>query len=111
MASATLLKEAAMTTKATNACMQFSGLRTRKFTSEMRGTLERDQGRTTFTHTVQGAGAALSAYFNHVRSILDDKDYSAGNTKWCKVSGLTLQQHGPEVEDRPKETGKIFWSN
>ncbi|EEC05060.1 hypothetical protein IscW_ISCW004769 [Ixodes scapularis] len=111
MASATLLKEAAVTTKATNACMQFAGLRTGKFTSEMHETFKRDKGRTTFHHTVQGAEAALSAYFNHVRGLLDDKKYSAGNVKCRSVTDLTLTDNGTEVEEWPQKTGKIFWSN
>lgn len=59
LASATLLKDAATTTQATNACPIFAGYRIRKFTNEMAAAMRADEGRVASIQTVNAACAHL----------------------------------------------------
>lgn len=111
MASATLFKDAATTTQATNACPIFAGYRVRKFTNEMEMALKAEDTQSGNLTTVQAACTHLGAYTAHLLKVTGAKDYQAGTVSWHKIDDVTPETDGTPVDSFPTETGQIYWSS
>lgn len=111
LASATLMKEAATTTQATNACPIFAGNRVRKFTNEMYSSLRATDGQARTLNTVQAVTAHLSSYTDYLLQATESRDYNAGTVSWHEIASLTHEHDGADVSDVAVETGSIYWSS
>lgn len=111
LASATLLKDAATTTQATNANPIMAGYRIRKFTNEMAEALKAEEGQIASIQTVSAACTHLAAVTNHLIKVTDSRDYEAGTVSWRKMEDLTAARDGTAVDLVPRETATIFWSS
>lgn len=112
MAGSTLVQGAAQTTQVTNANPQFSGFRTRIFTPEMEEQAQRQSGAGAFISSEDGIRATLRATHNHLNSLIQGKrTFEAGTVKWRQFDGITVAgAQGPEVDDVPQETGRLYWT-
>ncbi|RWS00554.1 hypothetical protein B4U79_11970 [Dinothrombium tinctorium] len=111
MSNALAANFTSISTKPSNAKMQFSGYRTRLFTETMKEAVD-DEGRAmTMRMDKSSITSMLYAYYNLLINRTDRKNFQADVMKWRSIEKLTSTTHGDEVEEKPTERGIMFFGN